>query len=338
MKIAIIGAGWMGCHLSYAFSKKGYNIKLYEKSVDIFSGMSGFNTNRLHKGYHYPRSKITRLQSFYGYKKFIRFYPNFFLKIQNNYIAIAKKNSLVNFETYKTIMKSSNLKINETLEFDSDLIGAEGVIKVDECLILFKKAKIFFKKKLKKNLKLNTFIKKLKYYQNSIGIGNELFDWVIDCTACHLNSNKKFKISFEPRITLIYKSNIKNLALMFMDGNFFNIFPYKKNLYLLGTPDFSKFRCFKNVNNAKKFLNKITKNEIKRRIIKSEKHVLKYYPKFKQKFKYVGFFKSLTTLFNSKSDSRPTLIDIDNKLITVLGGKIDTIFQAEEKIFNILKN
>ena len=68
MKIAIIGAGWMGAHISNVLNQKGYNVNLYESKSKIFSGMSGYNTNRLHMGYHYPRSQITRLQSFYGYK------------------------------------------------------------------------------------------------------------------------------------------------------------------------------------------------------------------------------------------------------------------------------
>ena len=45
----------------------------------------------------------------------------------------------------------------------------------------------------------------------------------------------------------------------------------------------------------------------------------------------------ITTLFNSKKDSRPTLVKKEKKLITVLGGKIDTIFEAERKILEILK-
>ena len=77
---------------------------------------------------------------------------------------------------------------------------------------------------------------------NSIYLDDIKYDWVIDCTALQWRKNNLFNISFEPRITHVYKSNLKNFALMIMDGNFFNIFPLKNNLYTLGTPKYSKFK------------------------------------------------------------------------------------------------
>ena len=38
MKIAIIGAGWYGCHLTLFFQKLGYEVTLYEKNNKIFTG------------------------------------------------------------------------------------------------------------------------------------------------------------------------------------------------------------------------------------------------------------------------------------------------------------
>ena len=67
----IIGAGWMGCHLALTLMKQGHRLKLFEQKK-IFNGMSGANTNRLHMGYHYPRSFQTRMQSKFGYKEFIK--------------------------------------------------------------------------------------------------------------------------------------------------------------------------------------------------------------------------------------------------------------------------
>ena len=84
-KIMIIGAGWMGCHLTYVLKSLGHHITLYEQN-GIFNGMSGANTNRLHMGYHYPRSHQTRSQSKNGFKKFINKYPNLLRKIKNNLI------------------------------------------------------------------------------------------------------------------------------------------------------------------------------------------------------------------------------------------------------------
>ena len=77
MKIAIIGAGWFGCHIAYELMNDGHEIKIYEKENDIFLGASGFNQNRLHLGFHYPRSFITREQSKKGFKYFKKIILNF---------------------------------------------------------------------------------------------------------------------------------------------------------------------------------------------------------------------------------------------------------------------
>lgn len=49
MKIAIIGAGWIGCHLAHKL-KNNHKITIYDKE-DIFSGSSSNNQNRLHLGF-----------------------------------------------------------------------------------------------------------------------------------------------------------------------------------------------------------------------------------------------------------------------------------------------
>ena len=70
-KIAIIGAGWFGCYLAYILKKK-FEVKIFEKEKNIFLGASGNNQNRLHRGFHYPRSFKTIQESKNGYKKFIK--------------------------------------------------------------------------------------------------------------------------------------------------------------------------------------------------------------------------------------------------------------------------
>ena len=337
MKIAVIGAGWMGSHISYALYKKGHEIKLYESSNKIFSGMSGYNTNRLHMGYHYPRSLITRLQSISGYKKFIKIYPNLYKKIKNNYIAIAKKKSHVDFEKYKKVMKSTGLKINITNSLNNKIKNVDGVIKTDEGLVLYNKAANFFQKKLKKILILKTNPKKIIFKKKRIILDNIEYDWIIDCSGSQWRKNDIFNISFEPRVTFIYKSKIKDFALMVLDGNFFTLYPHKKNLYTLGSVKYSRFKKFKNLKPATIFSKNISKKEIVKRKEMSEKIILNFFPSFNKDFSFKTYYKSMTTLFNSKKDSRPTLINKEKKIITVLGGKIDTIFEAEKKILKILK-
>ena len=75
IRIAVIGAGWFGCHIGYNLIKKKFKVEIFEKENDIFQNASGNNTNRLHLGFHYPRSFQTRKMSIDGYKKFMKQYP-----------------------------------------------------------------------------------------------------------------------------------------------------------------------------------------------------------------------------------------------------------------------
>ena len=67
MNIAVIGGGFYGCYLS---SKLGidYNVTIYEKSKKLMTGAATNNQNRLHLGYHYPRSRKTIEQILESYK------------------------------------------------------------------------------------------------------------------------------------------------------------------------------------------------------------------------------------------------------------------------------
>ena len=59
MRIKIVGAGWYGCHLALTLQRYGNEIVLVDK-VGVFAGASRANQSRLHQGWHYPRSSVTR--------------------------------------------------------------------------------------------------------------------------------------------------------------------------------------------------------------------------------------------------------------------------------------
>ena len=58
---------------------------------------------------------------------------------------------------------------------------------------------------------------------------------------------------------------------MAMDGQFYNIFPYKKGEYILGTPKYSKFKKFYSLSKAEKIINNIKKKRGYKRKLLSEK-------------------------------------------------------------------
>ena len=79
-KIALVGAGWYGCHIALELSKAGHEVTIFEEKNDIFKGLSGEFGIRLHRGPHYPRSKQTRESCHRGFDEFIKTYPELVIK------------------------------------------------------------------------------------------------------------------------------------------------------------------------------------------------------------------------------------------------------------------
>ncbi len=123
--IAIVGSGWYGAHIGIKMLEKGYNVSIYEKNNKIFNGASSFNQNRLHLGFHYPRSFNTRKLCKEGYDKFIKEYGFCVHDIKNNIYLIAKE-SLVDYKTYLGIYnyEGINYRLCEDLrEFNNIQVG-----------------------------------------------------------------------------------------------------------------------------------------------------------------------------------------------------------------------
>ena len=333
MKIAILGAGWFGCHIASILKKKNY-VDLYESKNQILSSTSSYNTNRLHHGFHYPRSEKTRSQCVNNFDLFKKEYPNICTKVKKNIIAIHNK-SKIDLKNYKNILKKSGLTFEDLKKNELGLKNMQGSILCDEELIRHDLAK----KELKKRLKgVRLYLKyKVKNFKNNL-IGKKKYDWIIDCTANSIKDNFD-NVYFEPRITLVYKSKLKNFALMVMDGNFWCIYPRGKTFYTLGSVIYSRIsKPTKSLKIAKKNITEFINKKISQRVSKFEKQVEKDFPEFKSYFTYHKFYKSICSLYVSKSDNRPLLIKRKKKVISVLGGKIDTVIQAGNQINKIINS
>ena len=90
--IFIIGAGWYGLHSAKILESIGRKYRIIEKNKDIFMGSSGFNQNRLHLGFHYPRSFETQRRCFWA-NKFKSSYPDLVFPVKNNVYAVHKSHS-----------------------------------------------------------------------------------------------------------------------------------------------------------------------------------------------------------------------------------------------------
>ena len=339
IKIAIIGAGWFGCHIGYNLKKKNFDIKIFEKDKDIFKNASGNNTNRLHLGFHYPRSVKTREMSRDGYEKFIKQYPNFSMKLKENIYAIADdKSNKINANKFLNSMIKSKLKFKEYEISKTDLKNVTKVFNTSERQIDSYKAKSFFLKKLKNNILLNFEIKKITKIAKMFKINGEYFHYVINCTWQQSFKLDNLDLTYEHCAISLYKPKYKNhKSYTIMDGPYFTLLKWSKNLYGLYSVKKSRLFTSKNYSKVKKsYLRLKSKNQkqIKENLIMG---FLKYYPNFKNNFIFVKNLHSIRTISKNKKDARICVVKNNNNFINVMSGKIDHIFYAYEEVLKCIK-
>ena len=119
-KIKIIGAGIFGCVIGYELQRAGHNITIIEQDDDIMQRASKANHNRLHLGYHYPRSIETAEQSLGGLVSFLTNYRKAIVSHFPNYYMIAKQNSNVSADEY--IKFCDDVGIDYIYEMPDELI------------------------------------------------------------------------------------------------------------------------------------------------------------------------------------------------------------------------
>lgn len=269
MKIAIIGGGWVGCHLANKFLNT-HEVTLFEKNESVFNETSYNNQNRLHLGFHYARNFKTRKLCKDTFNRFLDDYGFLTNEVVNNLYCVPKKESIIDYETYLQIFKGfdfNNHKIN--------LNNIDGCISTGERYINFEKSKKFFSDILKNNIIIKNITNK------DLNHLSKKYDLVINCTNNNLKI-KKLDSFFELTISLLYKKT-KDLefgGLTMVDGELFSIYPYRQDVFtvtdVVNTP-IKKFKSISSLNNFKKNINDEHVNKIKLNI---EKKISHYYPHF----------------------------------------------------------
>lgn len=329
MKIAIIGGGWLGCHIASKLKLQNHNVTIFEKT-NIFSGSSFYNQNRLHKGFHYSRNQKTRKLCYDTFNLFISDYKHLINDIPNNYYVIPQDKSLIDFETFKGIFNYENIPF---IEADLDLLSnIEGSIIVDEKYINPIKTKEYFEDVLKENIVIKEISVK------DLDILSKKKDLVINVTNNVLQplSNHYYELS----LTLIYEKIIESDfgSITMVDGPLFSIYPYKNREYTVTDVQYTPLYVSKDINDIKKYKSTVNDTIINNIRSKIEEKILYYYGGFKTHFNYKKYYTSIKVKkFSESADRSPTIVQ-NNNIITCTTGKIQGIYILENYIMNEITN
>ena len=308
MHIKIIGAGLFGCCAAYELNKAGHDVVIIEQSSDIMQKASKCNHNRLHLGYHYPRSVETAQQSLDGYESFKEHYSE----------AISK-----GFPNYYMVAKDSNVSPSQYINFCEEVgIGVDkeypksGLVDQDKIDLSLKVDELVFDYDILKSKVLKN-IKGIDIKFNTKFDGNiDDCDYLINTTYSNINDINKLlgvpelNIKLQDVVVPIFKMKHKSFGLTIMDGKYASVMPKGKNEneFLLYSVEHSL------IQDGNLDIDKIYKE--------SEK----YYP-FLSDVERIGYWRTTRALPINDNDERLSEIFTYKdhpKIISILSGKVTT--------------
>lgn len=319
MKIRILGGGWYGCHLAASFIGCGHEVVLWESSDQLFDGASGANPARLHLGFHYPRSKITRAMSQEHYAAFMLRYGQMTRTVPINIYAIAASDSVVDFGTYCQVLKGEVEFVKVEKPEELGLRNVEGALLTGERHIIIRQARKYFTALLKNNVLFGA--------EMLSTVDSQDWDYTIDCTFCALDGANIDR--YEPCITTLLRGPIDK-AITIMDGPFPSIYPWdeEEGLCSLTSARYTPFAKCATRAEAEAILSSVSANDATRQSKAMLEQIRFFYPE-SESYEAVGYKLSIRAMPRSGADARLVdVIRVGKRALRVRAGKIDAIEHA----------
>lgn len=366
MKIAIIGAGWYGCHIALELKKEGHDVELFEKSSTIFSGISGSYGIRLHRGPHYPRSDKTREFCQNAYDEFIQLYPELIVKHSFSHYALGIKDALgyaskVDKTRFSKVCKETK-NCEEVTIASTPYQSLQTVFNLDEpSIALGQRLRRFFERRLREagiNIHINCSINSIQSNSDDVLIEDHqknryLFDYVVNATSFKehtLNlSNSRLpidlKISYQVCASLIYRDTApgnKPFSWIVMDGWFPCVMPVVQSdqhdgQYILTHGCYTIMATCESVEEAQNTLDSYTDEYMNQKSrIPAEKDMQRYWPDFFERFQYIGWKGAVIAKPKTKSEFRAAITFMEERVIYIVPGKVSNVINAADETKQLL--
>ena len=334
-KALVVGGGIFGTTAAVALAHDGYQVELHEELEDVMMAASDINQYRLHKGYHYPRSKETAQECLKGLKTFKRKYESCVVNgnIEHHY-AISSKESKVTPSKYLEFLNEMDLPYKRI----EPIKNTDITIKVEE--------ELFDNYKLYESVRDKLWSSGVEVLKNKTTTKDDFkgYDVVVIATYAKLNDllEKKKRYQYElcekPVVKLPKK--YKGKSIVIMDGPFMCLDPYGDENHVLGNVKHA-IHCWNNGTEAfwpheyTDYLNKgVIKNPKHTKIDKFIETGKKFFKDF-DKLKHIGSMYTIRTVLADRDhdDARPTLVNHEGgNVYSLFSGKIDTCVDSANEL------
>lgn len=357
----VIGGGFYGCAIAVYLKKcRGFkHVKLVEQESDLLQRASYTNQARVHNGYHYPRSFTTAYRSRVNLPRFISDWPEAVKTDFTKIYCIARRNSKVTAKQFERFSREIGAKLspmpkNLMLLFEPRLIEAAYV--VDEYAFDTTKLAAWAKASLSDedvSVDLNSKVVRMEkdatgysvIFKNKSGeVECARTQYIFNCTYSGLNQIAgdfpKAKTGLKHEITEMalvdLPEPLRGIGVTVMDGPFFSCMPFPaKRLHTLSHVRYTPHLHWSDERGVDPY-EKMNEYHSKPRVDRMIRDVSRYIPSM-SKAQYVeSLFEVKTVLVkNEGDDGRPILFETYAGFpgcYSVLGGKIDNIYDVYEKL------
>ena len=110
LQVAVVGGGIFGATAAIQLARHGHEVSLFERGDDLLLAASGINQYRLHRGYHYPRSRDTAIDCRDSEPVFRAAFPEAVVDHSDHYYAVAARDSLTSADDYLAFCRALELE------------------------------------------------------------------------------------------------------------------------------------------------------------------------------------------------------------------------------------
>lgn len=132
----VIGGGFYGARLALLLHRRGLRVLLVERESTLLSRASIRNQARVHNGYHYPRSILTSLRSRLNYRRFLDDYRDCVYTGFTHYYAVARGMSKITANQFAEFCRRIEAPLAPAPSHVAKLFDPsriESVFEVEEC-------------------------------------------------------------------------------------------------------------------------------------------------------------------------------------------------------------
>jgi len=323
VKIRVLGGGLYGSHIGLALIRDGHQVELHESAPSLFMGASGNMPARLHLGFHYPRSKLTRTACQDHYERFMATYGHLTRGVPVNIYAIADKLSLVDFGNYCQSLKDEIEFVRIARPEEFGLKNVEGAILTGERHLVIREARRYFTDMLHGAIRFET---------PAASHGEAEYDLTIDCTFCARESAGVDR--YEPCVSALLRGPT-NAAVTIMDGAFPSLYPFDELEGLCSLTSAKLTPLTKectSYDEARLLLTETSERTLLDRCQAMVEQMAQFYPRVRD-YDCIGYMKAIRAMPLSGADARLVdVVRISPKTIRIRASKLDAIFYAEQEV------